>query len=171
MQPLASLVARAPGLHPGCPGSIPEQRIQILHQAITHQCLSEITPVKVCKEEINTSPRESGQKQDSTPSSFSIKPARILTWGRCLKDTSPPSSGSAGFANKVTIPCSNNSPLNLLAHCAASSRNLDSVTPPPALVSSYFYPLPSTCHLFTSTSPLSATGFLPAIAVIWDKVY
>ena len=29
--------------HPGCPGSIPEQRIRILLQAITHCCLSEIT--------------------------------------------------------------------------------------------------------------------------------
>ena len=35
-------MSRTPGLHPGCLGSIPEQRIKILLQAITHCCLSEI---------------------------------------------------------------------------------------------------------------------------------
>ena len=35
-------MARIPGLHPGCPGSILEQRIKISLQAITHCYLSEI---------------------------------------------------------------------------------------------------------------------------------
>ena len=46
-----------------------------------------------------------------------------------LWDTSPPSSWSAGFLNKVTIPCSNTSSLNLLACRVTSSMNFDSVTP------------------------------------------
>lgn len=39
-QPLASLVARIPGFHPACPGSIPEQRIKISLRAVTHCCHS-----------------------------------------------------------------------------------------------------------------------------------
>ena len=42
-QPLASLVDRISGFHPGCPSSIPEQRIKISLLAITHCCLYEIT--------------------------------------------------------------------------------------------------------------------------------
>ena len=45
-----------------------------------------------------------------------------------LWDMSPPSSRSAGFPNKVSIPCPSNSSLNLLARRAASSTSLDSVT-------------------------------------------
>jgi len=41
-QPVAGLVARIPVFHPGCPGSIPEQKIKISLQAIAHCCLSEI---------------------------------------------------------------------------------------------------------------------------------
>ena len=42
-QALAAPVTRIPGFHPGCPGSIPERRIKIPFQAITHCCLSEIS--------------------------------------------------------------------------------------------------------------------------------
>ena len=38
---LAGLGVRIPSFHPDCPGSIPEQGIKILLQAITHCCLSE----------------------------------------------------------------------------------------------------------------------------------
>ena len=45
-----------------------------------------------------------------------------------LWDTSPPSPRSAGFPNKVAIPCPNNSSLHWLACRVASSTSLDSVT-------------------------------------------
>ena len=45
-----------------------------------------------------------------------------------LWDTSPPSSRSAGFPSKVTIPCPNNLSLELLACHAAGSTSLDAVT-------------------------------------------
>ena len=45
-----------------------------------------------------------------------------------LWDTSPPLSLSAGFPNKVTIPCPNNLSLDLLACRAVGSMSLDSVT-------------------------------------------
>ena len=45
-----------------------------------------------------------------------------------LWDTSPQSSRSAGFLNKVAIPCPNNSSLNLLACRAMSSMSLAWVT-------------------------------------------
>ena len=45
-------------------------------------------------------------------------------------DNSPPSSWSAGFLNKVAIPCLNTLSLNLLGCRAASRVSLDSVTPP-----------------------------------------
>ena len=41
--------------------------------------------------------------------------------------SSPPSSWSVDFLNKGTIPCSNNSSLNLLACHTASAINLDPV--------------------------------------------
>ena len=79
---------------------------------------------------------------DFTPSPFSIKEAWILTQARWfIWDTTPPSSQSAGFPNKVTIPCPNNSFLDLLACCVAVSMSLDSVT-------RYF--LYSTDKIFTS---------------------
>lgn len=43
LYPLPGLVARIPGFHLGCPGSICEQRSKITFPAITHCCLSEIT--------------------------------------------------------------------------------------------------------------------------------
>ena len=49
-----------------------------------------------------------------------------------LWDTSPPSSRSSGFLNKVAIPYPSNSSLDLLACCAVSSMSLDSVTFPGA---------------------------------------
>ena len=86
------------------------------------------------KEEINTSPLESGQNQeifDFTHSPFSIKGAGILTEGKMvLWDTSPPSSWSAGFPNEVAIPCPNNRSLNSLVCHAASRKCLDSVARP-----------------------------------------
>jgi len=48
-EPLAGLVARTPGFHPGCPGSVPEQRIKISLQAITHGCLSKISSTTIQK--------------------------------------------------------------------------------------------------------------------------
>ena len=41
-----------------------------------------------------------------------------------LWDTSPPSSWSTGFLNKVTILCPNNPSLNLLSYYTASHMNL-----------------------------------------------
>ena len=45
-----------------------------------------------------------------------------------LWDTSPPSSWSAGFSNKVAISCPNSLSLDLLARLVASSTSLDLVT-------------------------------------------
>ena len=45
-----------------------------------------------------------------------------------LWDTSPPSSWSAGFLNKVAIPCPNTLSLDLLTCRGVSSRKLNSVT-------------------------------------------
>ena len=45
-----------------------------------------------------------------------------------LWDTSPPSSWSAGFPNKVAISCPNSLSLDLLARLVASSTSLDLVT-------------------------------------------
>ena len=45
-----------------------------------------------------------------------------------LWDTSQPSPWSAGFLNRVTVPCPSISSLDLLTCCAASSMSLDSVT-------------------------------------------
>ena len=45
-------------------------------------------------------------------------------------DTSPPSSWSAGFPNKVTIPCPNNSSLCVLTYCTAMSLDLVTLTAP-----------------------------------------
>ena len=50
-------------------------------------------------------------------------PIRWFFW-----DSSLPSSRSAGFPNKVSIPCLNTSSPDLLACCAASRASLDSVT-------------------------------------------
>ena len=47
LQPLASLVAGFPGFHPGCPGSVPEPRIKISLQALTHCCLCEISLLQI----------------------------------------------------------------------------------------------------------------------------
>lgn len=48
-----------------------------------------------------------------------------------LWDTSPSSSPSAGFPNKVAIPCPNTPSLDLLVCCAVSSTRLDLVIGPP----------------------------------------
>ena len=61
------------------------------------------------KKEMNTSPPEADQNQDMcyfTPSPFRIKAVWILTQARWFFGTlvPPPSSSSAGFLNKVTIP-------------------------------------------------------------------
>ena len=45
-----------------------------------------------------------------------------------LWDASPLSSQSTDFQDKVSIPCPKSSSLGLLACCAVSSTNLDSVT-------------------------------------------
>ena len=45
-----------------------------------------------------------------------------------LWDTCPPSFQSAGFPNKVAIPCAGNWSLDLLACCVVSSMTLDLVT-------------------------------------------
>ena len=69
-----------------------------------------------------------------TPSPFSIKDACFLfQYKRSLNsnsgkmvlwNSSPPSSWSAGFTNKVTVPCPNKSSLSLLVCCTASSMSL-----------------------------------------------
>ena len=55
-----------------------------------------------------------------------------------LWDTSPPSSWSAGFPNKVTILCPNSSSLDLLACHVASSMSLDSVKKKKTKVTFFF---------------------------------
>lgn len=71
------------------------------------------------KEEINTYPPEYSQNQEifatiynffyftsSLPAPCSVKETSIQTQARqVLWDTRPPSSPSAGFPSKVTIPC------------------------------------------------------------------
>ena len=96
------------------------------------------------KEEINTSPLESGQNQgrkmvttyglfkiftSSSPHSLFYKINQHPNLGKMvLWDTNPPFSWSAGFPNKVTITCPNNFSSNLLAGSAVNSRNLSSIT-------------------------------------------
>ena len=58
----------------------------------------------------------------------SIKETSIQTRQDGSLGCSSPSSQSAAFPNKVAIPCTNNSSLNLLACCTASNTNLDSRT-------------------------------------------
>ena len=60
-----------------------------------------------------------------------------------LQNTSPPSSQSAGFPNKVTIACHNTSSLDLLTYHAVSNMNLNSVSSPGE----------RTVHLFNSICP------------------
>ena len=76
--------------------------------------------------------KDSGTKKSATTSHtsfpFSIKEAWILTWAMVLWNTSPPSSRSAGFLNKVVIPCPNSLSLDLLVCRAVSSMSLDLVT-------------------------------------------
>ena len=68
-------------------------------------------------------------QQPTTPLPFQHKRSLNSNSGKVvLWDTSPSSSQSAGFPNKVTIPCLNNSSLDLLVFCVASSPSLDSVT-------------------------------------------
>ena len=62
-----------------------------------------------------------------------------------LWDSSPPSSRSTGFLNKVAIYCPNNSSLDLLACRAASSTSLDWVRVTNPFVSSWFL---SICFFF-----------------------
>ena len=47
----------------------------------------------------------------------------MVLWGMSL-----PSSWSAGFLNKVTIPCPSNSSLGLSVCCVVGSASLDLVT-------------------------------------------
>ena len=69
------------------------------------------------------------QQPTTTVSPFSVKRTLNSNSGKMvLWDTSPPSSWSTGFLNKVTIPCLNTPSLDLLACCAVSSTSLDSVT-------------------------------------------
>ena len=63
------------------------------------------------EEEINTSLLEADWNQemlDFTPSPFSIKEAWVLTQAKWFLGMILPSSWSAGFPNKVPIPCPNN---------------------------------------------------------------
>lgn len=74
------------------------------------------------KEEINTSYPEADWKQEMfefMPSPFSVKEAWILILHKkILRDMSPPSYESAGFQNKVAIPCPNNSSLDIGLSCS-----------------------------------------------------
>ena len=67
--------------------------------------------------------KKSASVDYNTITLFSIKEARILTQGKMvLWDTSPPSSGSVDFSNKVSIPCPNNLSFDLLACREVSSK-------------------------------------------------
>ena len=76
---------------------------------------------------MNTYPSESGWNQNLTSSPFSIKSLHHNSEMMLLWDSDPPFSWSAGFPNKVTIPCPSNLSLDLSACCGTSSSNLDSV--------------------------------------------
>lgn len=72
----------------------------------------------------------SQETQHFSHSPFSIKGSLKSNSGKmALCDAGPPSSRSADFLNKVTIPCPNNLSLYLLACHVVSSTSLDSVTP------------------------------------------
>ena len=59
------------------------------------------------------------------PFPFSIKRSLISNLGKMvLRDMSLPSSQSAGFLNKVALPCPSSSSLDLLACCAVSKDEL-----------------------------------------------
>ena len=85
-----------------------------------------------CREkEINTPPSEAGLNQEMfhvMPSSQYKRKLNSDLGKLVLWDTSSLSSLSAGFPNKVTIPCPNNLSLGLLACNVASRISLDSVT-------------------------------------------
>ena len=77
--------------------------------------------------------KDSDTKKSATtnhiPSPYSKKRSRNSNSGKMvLWDTSPPSSLSASFLNKVTIPCPSNLSLDLLAYRVGSSMSLDLVT-------------------------------------------
>ena len=55
--------------------------------------------------------------------SLNSNSGKVVLW-----EMSPPSSQSAGFPNKVAIPCLSNSSLHLLACCAGSNISSDLVT-------------------------------------------
>ena len=90
---------------------------------------------------------------------------KVVLW-----ETSPPSSRSAGFLNKVTIPCPNTSSLDVLACHAVNSISLDSVAEalpqiiPYLIISENLYPKTSNlegdtsehCNIlpYISTGPL-----------------
>ena len=57
--------------------------------------------------------------------SLNSNSSRTVPW-----DTSPPSSWSAGFPNKVIISCPNNSSLCVLTYCTAMSLDLVTLTAP-----------------------------------------
>jgi len=76
---------------------------------------------------MNTYPSESGWNQNLTSSPFSIKSLHHNSEMMVLWDSDPPFSWSAGFPNKVTVPCPSNLSLDLSACGGASSSNLDSV--------------------------------------------
>ena len=59
------------------------------------------------------------------PPPFSIKSLHPNSETMVLWDSGPPFSWSAGFPNKVTIPCPSNLSLDLLVCRGASSSNLD----------------------------------------------
>ena len=77
------------------------------------------------KEDMDTYPSESGWNKKLTCSPFSIKSLHPNSETMVFWDSGPPFSWSAGFPNKVTIPCPSNLSLDLLACRGASSSNLD----------------------------------------------
>lgn len=98
----------------------------------------------------------------------------MLLWG-----TSPPSFLPAGFPNKVAISCSNTLPLDLLACCSVSSRNLVLITSLPICywtLHMSITPASSPCIVILSSclysqldSVLQVGGYFPSLLITCSK--
>ena len=99
-------------------------------------------------------------------------------------DASLPFSLSAGFPNKIAIPCPNMLPLDLLARCMVSSMSLDSVQflvtqkcdPTRRISGTFLAAVRTTCpedlpfKFPQSGTPCPSTGQLDQRINIWERM-
>ena len=101
-----------------------------------------------------------------------------------LWDVRSPSFWSAGFPNKIAIPCPNMLPLDLLARCMVSSMSLDSVQflvtqkcdPTRRISGTFLAAVRTTCpedlpfKFPQSGTPCPSTGQLDQRINIWERM-